>query len=323
MFTVRPYQAADQESWDALCAQAEQATLLHTRRFLSYHGDRFVDRSLLIEEDGTLVGLFPAAEHPADRTHVVSHPGITYGGILHAGALRGERMLNALAAVTDHFSGQGCARLTYKVVPSFYHSIPSQDDLYALFRLGATRVRCDLSSTIDLSRRGPVSQRRRRSLKKAQKAGVGILTGTACLPALWDVLTENLARKHGVAPVHSISEITLLSERFPENIQCVCAQLDGEVVAGVLLFTTPTAHHAQYIASSEAGYQVSALDMVFEHCIEQASALGKRWFDFGISTESGGTVLNENLYRFKTEFGAGGSVHEFYEIELGNTHVNS
>lgn len=317
MFTIRPYQEADQENWDALCAQAEQSTLLHTRRFLSYHGDRFVERSLIIEEEGVMVGLFPAAEHSADRTHVVSHPGITYGGVLHAGALRGERMLYALTAIGDHFSKQGYTRLTYKVVPSFYHSVPSQDDLYALFRLGASRVRCDLSSTIDLSRRGRVSQRRRRGLKKAQKAGVCITTGTVCLPAFWGVLTENLARKHGVSPVHSLNEITLLSERFPENIQCVCAQLNGDVVAGIVFFDTTTACHAQYIASSEAGYQVSALDMLFEHYIEQADALGKRWFDFGISTEAGGTVLNENLYRFKSEFGASGFVHEFYELDLG------
>ncbi len=323
MLTVRPYQTADQESWDALCAQAEQATLLHTRCFLSYHGDRFVDRSLLIEENGTLLGLFPAAEHPSDRSHVVSHPGVTYGGVVHAGALRGELMLSALAAVTDHFSGQGYARLTYKVVPAFYHRIPSQDDLYALFRLGAVRVRCDLSSTIDLSHRGPVSQRRRRSLKKAQKAGVGITTGAACLPALWEVLAENLARKHDVSPVHSIREIILLSERFPENIECVCAQLDGEVVAGALLFITPTAHHAQYIASSEAGYRISALDMVFEYCIEQAGKLSKKWFDFGISTEASGKQLNDGLYGFKTEFGSGGFVHEFYEMKLESFNVDS
>nr|WP_254431970.1 GNAT family N-acetyltransferase [Azonexus fungiphilus] len=226
-------------------------------------------------------------------------------------------MLNALAAITNYFSSQGYTRLTYKVVPVFYHRIPSQDDIYALFRLGAVRVRCDLSSTIDLSNRGSVSQRRRRSLKKAYKADVRITTDVGDLSGLWEVLSENLARKHGVSPVHSLSEITVLSERFPENIQCVCGKLNGKVVAGVLFFATPTAHHAQYIASNELGYQVSALDMVFEYCIEQASQLQKKWFDFGISTEAGGTMLNESLYRFKTEFGAGGFVHEFYEIELG------
>jgi hypothetical protein len=36
----------------------------------------------------------------------------------------------------------------------------------------------------------------------------------------------------------------------------------------------------------------------------------------GISTEQQGTVLNDGLYRFKSEFGGGGVVHEFFEIDL-------
>ena len=43
---------------------------------------------------------------------------------------------------------------------------------------------------------------------------------------------------------------------------------------------------------------------------------GLQDFDFGISTEAEGMILNEGLYRFKSEFGGGGVVHEFYEMRL-------
>lgn len=317
-FSVRPYSEENSQEWDDFCAKADQSTFLHTRRFLNYHGARFIDRSLLIEENGRLLGLFPAAEHPKQRDHVVSHPGITYGGVLHAGALRGARMIDAIGAIGRYYRGFKYHRLVYKAVPTFYQRRPAQDDLYALFRVGALRTRCDLSSTIDLGNRGALSERRRRSLKKALKAGVTITAEAKCLPALWDVLTENLARKHSVTPVHSLSEIISLMERFPENINCCCGTLDGEILAGVIVFSTPMGDHAQYIASSEKGYEVSALDAVFEHCIANSRQLGKRWFDFGISTEASGTRLNEGLYGFKTEFGAGGFLHEFYEIKLEN-----
>lgn len=316
--TVRPYSEEDSLAWDNLCEKADQATFLHTRRFLSYHGNRFIDRSLLIEEDGRLLGLFPAAEHPKQIDHIVSHPGITYGGVLHAGALRGARMIDAMTAIARHFCELKYRYLVYKAVPTFYHRRPAQDDLYALFRLGALRTRCDLSSTIDLGNRGASSERRRRSLKKSLKFGVTIASGTKCLPALWAVLTENLARKHGVAPVHSLGEITTLMERFPENIGCYSCVLNEEILAGVIVFSSTMADHAQYIASCEKGYEVSALDAVFEHCISKSHQSGKRWFDFGISTEANGALLNEGLYGFKTEFGAGGFVHEFYEIRLEN-----
>lgn len=314
---VRRFAAEDSEMWDAFCEDAYQATFLHSRRFLSYHGDRFHDRSLIILDDqGQPAGLFPAALHPTDPACVVSHPGITFGGLIHAGALKGEKVVEALSAIADRYRAEGAERLLYKAVPFFYHRVPAQEDLYGLFRLGAARVRCDLSSTIDLARRLPVSKRRRRSFAKSRKSGVEVVEGAGQLPQLWAVVEDNLARKHGQKPVHTAEEIILLAKRFPENIRCVCARLNGSLAAGVVLFESALVAHAQYIASSEIGYEVSALDSVFEHCIEAATAAGQRWFDFGISTEDGGRVLNESLYGFKSEFGSGAAVHEFYELRL-------
>jgi len=313
---LRSYTPADDHDWDAFCDNAIQATLLHLRRFLSYHRDRFYDLSLIIEDDGRWVGLFPAAVHPIDISCVVSHPGITYGGVLHHGSLRGEQMILALELIRQHYADQGYAKLIYKAVPTIYHQTPALDDSYAMFRMGASRIRCDLSSAIDIQRRLPVSDRRRRSLKKAINAGVEIVEGRHLLPELWEVLVENLSRKHDLSPVHSLAEIALLAERFPDNIRCVCGVQGGSVVAGALLFITPTCIHAQYIASSETGYSFSALDAVFEYCIDMASKDDKRWFDFGVSTENAGLILNDGLYRFKSEFGGGGVVHEFFEVNL-------
>lgn len=314
--SVRPYSEKNSHEWDSFCIKANQATFLHTRRFLSYQGDRFTDCSLLIEKDGCLVGVFPAAVHPQNARIVVSHPGVTYGGVIHAGELRGERMLDTMVVILEYFARQGFFQLIYKAVPSFYHLRPSQDDLYALFRLGAVRTRCDISSTIDLANRGKISERRRRGLKKALKHGVTITSETKFLPELWDVLSDNLERKHGATPVHTLAEMTELIDRFPENIHCICGTFKEQIVSGTLIFSTTTADHAQYIASSDRGYELSALDAVFDHCIGSAIRMGKRWFDFGISSESGGKILNEGLYGFKTEFGAGSFVHEFYEIDL-------
>lgn len=314
--SIRQFRQIDSDAWDLFCEKSLQATFLHTRRFLSYHESRFHDYSLIIEDKGRWVGLFPAALSLFDSNLVISHPGITYGGILHQGDLKGERIIEALTVMKQYYASLGLVKLLYKAVPTFYHQAPLEDDTYALFRLGAKCIRCDLSSTIDLQHRLPVSERRRRSLKKAVKAGVAIVEGRQYLPDLWDVLFENLQRKHGLSPVHKLEEIQLLAERFPENIRCVCGEVNGKVEAGTLIFITPTTYHAQYIASSEIGYDVSALDAIFEHCIIAAHQNGRRWFDFGVSTEDSGLILNDGLYRFKSEFGAGGTVHEFFELHL-------
>ena len=316
MITIRPYRNSEADLWDLFCRDSLQSTLLHTRLFLSYHEDKFSDRSLIIENGDKWLGLFPAALAPDQSSWVVSHPGITYGGIIHQGKLKGDLMIQVISEVCRYYRSQGHRKLIYKAVPSFYHRAPAQDDLYALFRWGAIRYRCDLSSTIDLQQRLLVSERRRRGIKKAIKSGLQIVEGRENLPALWEILTENLLNKHNIKPTHSVEEISLLADRFPDHIRCVCANISGRIVAGVLLFITCTSHHAQYIASSPQGYEVSALDLIFERCIERAIAEGRRWFDFGISNDHQKMVLNSGLYSFKSEFGAGGTVHEFYELNL-------
>src|ERR1044071_4103148 len=120
---VSPYSEQDAARWDDFAPRAPSATFLHTRRFLSYHGERFRDVSALIEDEKHgLVGLFPAAEDPADARRVVSHPGITFGGVLHEGRLGGEAMIETLDALRAHYAGLGFERLRYKAVPHIYRS---------------------------------------------------------------------------------------------------------------------------------------------------------------------------------------------------------
>ena len=315
--TVHAFQYEDGEIWDSFCKDSPMASLLHTRRFLSYHGNRFEDVSLvLLDNKDRLIGLFPAAVDNSDNRIINSHPGVTYGGLVHTGKLRGDAMLDALRAVMKFYRKRGYSRLRYKAVPAIYQHPLMQDDIHALFRLGACRYRCDLSSAIDLAYRNTPSQRRKRSYKKALAEKVKIAEGIDHAQALWEVLTENLARKYGAKPVHSLAEIRLLHERFPDEINFVTAYKADELIAGIVLFQTPIVAHAQYIAASTAGYESSALDLLFEYCIDRTVQEGKRYFDFGICTEENGQYLNTSLYQFKNEFGAGSTVYEFFELKL-------
>lgn len=292
-------------------------TFLHTRRFLSYHAHRFTDESVCLPKTaGGMQAVLPAALDPADGTAVVSHPGITYGGLLHDDSLTGMACLKAFEEICEHYAARGLRRLRYKAVPHVYHRMPAHDDLYALFRLGADLYRRDLSCAIDLAARATPAQRRRRSFKKALAAGVQVIEGFEHLSDFWSILEENLASRHGAKPVHTLDEIILLRSRFPGEIRLLVALLQGEVVAGTLLFDTERVSHAQYIASSAQGRDAGALDAVFEAAIAYARRDGRRYFDFGISTEEGGRELNAGLYDFKAEFGGAGVAHDFYEIRL-------
>ena len=313
------YTDKDAAAWDGFLSSVPMATFFHTRRFLAYHGDRFQDVSLVLrDERGEIIGLFPAAVDPAESQRVVSHPGITFGGLLHDRGLYGDRMIEAFAALRAHYLESGFEALRYKAVPYVYHLAPSGDDLYALFRLGAARYRCDLSSSIDLVDRRMPSTRRMRGVKKALKGHVSVHEGAEFIVPLWDVLKENLQKKYDAKPVHSVEEIVTLHTLFPRHIVFVAALLESEVIAGAVLFISPRVTHVQYIASGDLGYNLCALDAVFAHCIEQSAERGARYFDFGTSNEQEGQYLNLGLYQFKSEFGGGGVAYECYELKLNS-----
>jgi hypothetical protein len=314
---ARAYAESDAQAWDELVVEAPMATFLHSRRFLSHHRDRFADASCLILDEGAnLVGVLPAATDPTDASCVVSHPGLTYGGLVHKGGLHGERAIAALEALCSHYRRLGFETLRYKAVPYIYHRAPCSDDIYALFRCDAVRYRSNLSCTIDLANRRDPSSRRKRALKKAQKHGVDVREGPECASALWPVLEQNLASRYGAAPVHSLAEIEHLHGLFPDNLAFVVASQEGDVTAGVVLFKSDAVVHAQYIAAGDRARDTGALDAVFEYAIARAAQSGVRYFDFGTSNEDGGRRLQVGLYQFKAEFGGGGVSHDFFALSL-------
>lgn len=315
-FTLGAFEASAAGTWDQLVGKSPNGTFMHTRRFLDYHRDRFVDRSLcILDGEDRLVGVFPAAVDPGDETRVVSHPGLSYGGLVHDGSLRGEAMLAALAAVAEHYRGLGFRALRYRAVPPIYHRVPSQDDLYALSRLGANRYRCDLSATVDLDHRGRVAHGRRTALARARRNGLVIDDDWRSVAGFWDVLEANLKR-HDATPTHSLAEMRILQVSFPESVSLISASKDHGVVAGILLFSAPPVCHAQYIASNDEGRALGGTDAVIDAAIRGAVAAGFRYFDFGISTEDQGRHLNASLQAFKASFGAGAVVFEHYELGL-------
>jgi hypothetical protein len=316
ILAIQSYESRHTDAWEDLVARSVNGNILHTRRFISYHRDRFYDRSVMLKNRGRLVGVFPAAEDPINPATVVSHPGLTFGGLVHDGSIRGTSMIHALQQVADHYRSLGYRHLRYKAVPAIYHSIPAEDDTYALFGVNARRCQCDLSVALSLARRGRVSQRRIRSLRRAELAGVSAAASWAEIHGFWEILQMNLAERHGGHPVHSLDEISLLHERFPCKILLITATIDRALVGGTLLFALGPVLRMQYTATTHEGRAVSATDPMIEHAIQLARDQGCSFFDFGGCTRDEGHDLHQNLYYFKASFGGGGVAYEQYEYDL-------
>lgn len=322
---VIPYDATLRDRWDEAVSQVRQASFLFYRDFMDYHRDRFVDRSLLVESaHGKVLALLPASEGREDVTIIESHGGLTYGGLLLLPTATTATVCEIGEACMAYYRHCGYRGCRYKPVPGFYHTYPSEEDLYWLFRQGARLEARAASSVIDLRAPYPFNTLRRRKVNKARKdVGLTLSDEVAALPAFWQVLTEVLRQRHDTRPVHTVEEITRLQALFPEQIRLctVCAEDRGagcRVLAGCVLFLTPRVVHVQYIASSDEGCEREALDLLFAALIARyaAQAEVRPWFDFGISTEAGGHCLNEGLIFQKEGFGARTLCYDTYYIDI-------
>jgi hypothetical protein len=125
--------------------------------------------------------------------------------------------------------------------------------------------------------------------------------------------TALLKAKYGVRPTHTPAEIRLLADRFPANIKLFAAYRGAAMLGGMIVFETPHVAHAQYIASTDEGRELGALDAVTDHLLNRVYR-DKSYFDFGISTEQDGRYLNEGLIENKESYGARAVVYDRYEL---------
>ena len=314
---VEPYTPALQSEWDSFVRASKNGSFLFLRDYMEYHSDRFVDSSLLIRSDeGKLLALLPA-NRTASR--VSSHAGLTYGGFVTSDAMKLPTMLEVFDASLEHLQADGVTHVIYKSVPFIYHRVPAEEDRYALFLCGATVVRRGVLAVSASGARPPLQERRKRGAKKAKQHGV-VVRETDDFASYWTILAERLRQTHGAAPVHTLAEVEQLRSRFPENIKLKAAFESSTMVAGVVVHESERVARAQYIAASDRGQEIGALDLIFiEMLTEDYNA--KPYFDFGTSDEQDGRHVNKGLLDQKEGYGARVVAHDHYEIQLDNWTV--
>ncbi len=315
-----PFTSGDAERWDAFVPKTAQGVFLHTRRFLSYHGDRFYDMSLLFEDDkGQLRALLPAALSPGNPELAISHPGITFGGLLHEPNCTPEEIHDYVAATLDRFRSTGLKRFLCRMTPAHLRRAPVALNEHAFWLFGGKIVRRDLWNVLYLGEQRSVRSGHKYCFKHARKNGVVCFRGnTEHYSALHAILTENLRKRYGVSPVHSISELLAIQALVPSDVDLwIASDANGEVLAGVWLFRySASVWHTQYIAAADAGREKSASHLLLETIIQEALTQRVLYFSFGASTEASGREINSGLYAFKSGFGAGSETQDFYEFEL-------
>jgi hypothetical protein len=309
---IKKFEKADTMLWNSFVKEAKNATFLFDRGYMDYHADRFKDHSLLLFAEGKLRALFVANEN---NHEIVSHEGLSYGGLLLEPEARLEDVLTWFFHIVRYYHQLGFERVIYRCLPFYYATYPAQEDLYALFLLKAALLQRDTSSVFVKAMPLPYQQRRKKNTRK--NSGSFLISRANDPTEFWnDVLIPNLKEKFGAEPVHSLEEIKKLMQLFPNQIQLFEVRDQG-LLGGTVIYTTPITAHAQYTSATRLGKEMGALDVLFDNLLNDVFK-EKAYFSFGTSNGEPHRGLNRGLVNWKEGFGARTFVIDTYQIETGN-----
>jgi hypothetical protein len=278
---------------------------------MDYHKDRFEDFSLMVFKKEELIAILPANKV---KDTLYSHQGLTYGSFVLSESTKLFDVFNAFKTLLEFINNKGIKTLNIKMIPSFYNSIPSDELEYILFKANAVLVKRDVLMIIDYRHKLRFQKNRREGINKAKRAGLKVKIDDN-YEGFWnEILIPNLSNKHKVSPIHSLEEIQLLAKRFPNNIKQINVYKDNVLVAGTTLFITKTTLHPQYVSGDENKNSYGSLDLLYDFIINEFSS-EKRYFDFNISSENNGELINEGLIFWKETCGARTFVSNNYEVK--------
>ncbi len=315
MIELIPYQKSYQNAWDRIVSDADNSHFMFYRDYMEYHSDRFTDASYLMLEDEKPIAAIAGTIQDGNW---YSHAGLTFGGLVLDGRKsRIDNYINIYQALWQKLSALNIDYATIKSMPFIYYRNPCEADLYALGQANIATHYMEVTTSISLNQpKYNVSKSRLYGKKRAIKNNVKIHESSD-YQAFWQIIQERLNDKYHAKPTHDLAEIIKLQTLFPDNIKLyVAIDEQGKMLAGTVLFITDMVCHTQYIAASDTGLQLGALDLLIFDVIEQAKKQQKSFFDFGISTEQKGDLLNDKLAFFKEGFGGRSVMHHTIKIKL-------
>ncbi len=311
IFRIHQYNSNDKQDWDNFVASSKNGVFLFYRDYMDYHSDRFEDHSLMIYKNEKLIALLPAS---VSGDTITSHGGLTFGSFITNKKIRAAMMLEMLPEVMVYFRHLKLKKLIYKAIPYIFHQQPADEDLFALYKMNAKQIKCEVSSCIDLANSYSESKDVRREIKAAKKNNFTIKESKE-FATFMKLLNNRLEEKYDAKAVHTSEEIIKLQQKFPDNIKLYTVHHHEDMIAGTIIFENKNIAHTQYIASNKLARENGGLSLLYQKLIREVYA-DKRYFNFGTSMLNRGQELREGLVFHKEKFGARTVCYSTYEIDL-------
>lgn len=297
---VSRYSEEDSAEWDNFVATSRNGHFMVQRSYLAYHGDRFIDNSLIVRNAASKIIMVIPFNRRGKA--VFSHEGLSFAGPIVGYGVSALDVQRCMNAVVEWLKRHDVSVAHLRLVPDIYHLKPSADVRHFIFGLGGVVGRTRLSATIDLRERYRISHGKLNGYRRALRDGLFVGESTR-LDAFHEMLTSRLMTRRGAQPVHSLDQLRYLFTRHPDHVVLVTAEEQDRVLAGAMWYVDRGVAHLQYVASTEEGRRRRCVDAAVIFGIERFKDL--KYIDFGHSHSPANEQIDWKLLRQKEEFGAG------------------
>lgn len=312
---IHKFTEKDHKEWEEFVAQANNGTIFHYLKFLSYHpSERFKNYHLIIKEKENVLALFPAI---IEDKIIISHKGSSYGGFVLKPGLGIHEIYIIVGHLVDYMKKEGMKKIVLTQTPLIYYQEPNQYVDFALMKHGFRYKKREITAVIPLNVPEPLltfHPDARRSTKKAIREGVKVKISDD-YSQYYEILKNNLGMRHNVSPTHTLSELLKLKNLFPEDIILFGVYLKEKMIGGMVIFATnPRVILAFYISHDSRFQEYRPVNLLFYEVLKWGRNRGFKLLDLGTFTLN--MEPNWGLGRFKENFNARGFLRDTYELEI-------
>ena len=307
MIKCEIFNKSNYNDWEKFIDHSTNGTIFHYRRFIDYHEKpKFQDCSLLFYKKNKIIAVLPAA---IIDNKFISHPGLSFGSFIHNKQLAYSDAFNIIKSFESFINQKNYKKIIITFPPDCYSQSISNYIEFCLYQLSFKYLRLELSNVINLNKSiddiiSNFKAENRTAIRKAEKENI-IIQQSEKYDEFYKILKNNLKLRHGVNPTHTLHQIKIIKELFPNKISLFTAEYNQQVIAGVINFICNKQTVLAFYISHDMKFQnFRPLNLLFLKIFEWSINNNYQYYDFGLFTDN--QKPNISLARFKESFGSEG-----------------
>tara|TARA_B110000263_G_scaffold48656_1_gene40449 strand:+ start:871 stop:1821 length:951 start_codon:yes stop_codon:yes gene_type:complete len=301
--------------WDLFVLKSNNGTIFHSRKFLSYHKERnFQDCSFLFQNKNNVEALFTGA---IIDDVLYSHPGASFGGFIY-NQLSFEFGSKIVELLLEFAQQNNLKEIVIVPTPFIYYNQYNEVIEYCLYIKGFSMIEYYISSFVNLESNllDQLHNRKKRYIKKMENEIEIKLSKD--LDGFYPILVNNKL-KHKTKPTHTLEELKVLMQQFPDEIKLLLSYQNNKIIGGALNFITNKNSCILFYNMIDYEYQsLQVASLQIYASLKWAQENNLKFLDIGVSQlyEGDKIVPHESLINFKEQFGAKAMIRKVMKLNL-------